>query len=210
MVLFDQLRISDDGKRLYINLHVNEAEEFSGVRLDELYIATADEVNETAFTIPSKYIYHWTFDDNLQSAAFVLDSGSFDAAFSNLGGQSDATEAFSGDFSKTLFFVFVKCKGTSTIVDPCVPCSLAEEVTLGVTFDVNMFYQLVMGYTRELGRDCEIPKGFIDMILLWNGFKAAVETEHYQAAIDFWKKIFLEGSHGMTTYLTRKGCGCRN
>ena len=31
MILFDQLRISDDGKRLYINAHVNKADYFANV-----------------------------------------------------------------------------------------------------------------------------------------------------------------------------------
>ena len=33
MILFDQLRISDDGQRLYINAHVNKADYFKNLRL---------------------------------------------------------------------------------------------------------------------------------------------------------------------------------
>ena len=206
MLIFDQIRISDDGNRIYINIHVNEAEEFAGVYLDEMYITTSDLVNETVDTIPQKYIYHWTFDDNLKDAAFVIDQGDFDEAYTHMGGK-DATDSFKGDISRTLFFVFVKCKGTGTIIDPCVPCRLAEETTLGVTFDVNMLYQMVMNYTRELNQDCVIPQGFIDLILKWNGFKAAIETEHYNAAIDFWKDMFFWPGGKEHTYMT-KPCGC--
>lgn len=196
MVLFDQLRISDDGTKMYINIHVNEADEFANVYLDEMYICTADGVNETAFCDPEQYkpIYHWEAleADNLKEAAFVLRATDFEPSFSG------------ASMGNNLFFVFVKCKGTP---NPCVPCRLDEEWTLGVTFDVNLLYQKVMQYTRELNDDCEIPKGFIDMILQWNGFKAAVDTEHYQVAIDFWKRMFF-GSHSVTTYGTRKPCGC--
>lgn len=31
MVIFDQLRISDDGKRMYINAHVNKADYFNDI-----------------------------------------------------------------------------------------------------------------------------------------------------------------------------------
>ena len=58
MVLFDQLRISDDGKRMYINLHVNKADYFDGIYLDEMVIVPADKVLETSPALPSEdYIY---------------------------------------------------------------------------------------------------------------------------------------------------------
>ena len=46
-VVFDQLRISDDGKRMYIDVHVNKADYFDNIYLDELTIMTADKVSET-------------------------------------------------------------------------------------------------------------------------------------------------------------------
>jgi hypothetical protein len=64
-----------------------------------------------------------------------------------------------------------------------------------------------MEFTRELAVECRIPRGFLDMILLWNGFKAAIETEHYIPAIDFWKKLFF-GHHGMPGLTNPKPCGC--
>lgn len=203
MVLFDQLRISDDGTKMYINIHVNEATQFNDslnqydVYLDKMYICTDKGVNETAFCDPEQYepIYEWEAKENLKEATFIIKTS----------GPDGFNENFSGaTMSNNLFFVFVKCKGTP---DPCVPCRLDEEWTLGVTFDVNLLYQKVMQYTRELNDDCEIPKGFIDLVMLWNGFKAAVDTEHYQVAIDFWKRMFFGGSHGMATNRTRP-CGC--
>ena len=79
--------------------------------------------------------------------------------------------------------------------------------TLGVTFDETLLYQKVMQFTKELADSCAVSKGFIDMILLWNGFKAAVDTEHYLPAIDFWKKMFY-GHHGINGLSSSKPCGC--
>lgn len=213
MLLFDQLRISDDGKRMYINIHVNEADYFDNVYLDSITIANAVnvlEAYESDHTDPTvtcaKYIYHLEFDPNLKDAALVLDKGSFDAAYSGLG-PGDANESFDGNLSGTLFFVYVKCKlADGSSIDPCTPCTLDEEVTLGVTFDTNMMYQRVMQYTRELSDTCEIPKSFIDYILLWNGFKAAIETEHYIPAINFWKELFW--SSNTIAKQGTKPCGC--
>ena len=47
-VIFEQLRISDDGKRMYVNMHVNRAEFFDSIFLDSITIVAADKVSETS------------------------------------------------------------------------------------------------------------------------------------------------------------------
>ena len=192
-VLFDQLRISDDGKRLYINLHVNNADYFQNIYLDSLVITTADKVSETSPHLPSEdYIYKKEFTGNEREAGLVLQPVDMNEKFSK------------SSFSSDLFFVYVKVKGTP---DPCTPCRLDEEITLGVTFDENLLYQKVMQYTKSLVDDCTIPVGFIDFILLWNAFKASIETEHYIPAIKYYNMLF-EKSNTIASYEMIKPCGC--
>ena len=193
MIIFDQLRISDDGKQMYINLHVNKADYFKDIYLDSLMIMTADKVSETNPYQPTKdAIYNISFDNKQKEANLVITP-------------NDCTELFTNNtFSNDLFFVYVKVKGTP---DECTPCPLDKDITLGVTFDEALLYQKVMQFTKELADNCTVSKGFIDMILLWYGFKAAIETEHYIEAIDFWKKMFF-GHHGIEGLSTYKPCGC--
>ena len=193
MILFDQLRISDDGKRLYINLHVNNAEYFQNIYLDSLIVTTADKVSETSPHLPSEdYIYKKEFTGNERKADLVLQPVDMNEKFSK------------SSFSSDLFFVYVKVKGTP---DPCTPCRLDEEITLGVTFDESLLYQKVMQYTKSLADDCTIPVGFIDFILLWNAFKASIETEHYIPAIKYYNMLF-EKSNTVASYEMIKPCGC--
>lgn len=218
MLLFDQLRISDNGQRMYINMHVNEADFFENIYLDSITIATADKVLEaygTAGTDPTvtavDYIYKKTFSGYEKSAALVLTKVSFDEAYTKIG-DTRATMSFDkSDLSDTLFFVYVKCKlADGETIDACIPCTLDEEVTLGVTFDTTALYQRVMGYTRELADDCNIPANFIDFILNFNAFKAAVETEHYIPAINFYNQMFnLTGTKNNMGPAVRSSCGCR-
>lgn len=193
MLLFDQLRISDDGKRMYINIHVNFATYFDNIMLDSITICTADQVSETNPNAPSQdYIYKKVYTEDLQVDNIVLTP-------------QDMNENFTkSSFSSDLFFVYVKCKGTP---DQCTPCTLDEEITLGVTFDENMLYQKVMDYTKELTKDCTIPQDFTDFILQWNAFKASVETEHYIPAIKFWQMMFDKTSMASYGQIT-KNCGC--
>ena len=190
MLIFDQLRLSDDATRLYINVHVNKADYFKDIYLDNIKIMTADKVSETNPEVPTEdCIFTHTFGDNIKEAALVLTVNDF-------------LTLKQSDMSRTLFFVYVKCKGT---VGACVPCRLDELTTLGVTFDEKLLYQRVMDYTRSLADDCKIPVGFTDFILLWNAFKASIETEHYIPAIKFWNQLFDVGTIGNITY---KGCVC--
>lgn len=199
MIIFDQLRLSDDAKRLYINVHVNEAEYFNDIYLDQIVIKTGDKVLEA--TTPELYsvdsdgnptdcIYVKTFEGNQKEAALVLTVNDF-------------LTLKQSDMSKTLFFVYVRCKGT---VGACTPCGLDEMTTVGVTFDEKLLYQRVMDYTKALADDCTIPVGFTDFILLWNAFKAAIRTGHFKPAIKYWNVLF-EGNDNATVHIT-KGCGC--
>ena len=190
MLIFNQLRLSDDATRLYINVHVNKADYFKDIYLDNIKIMTADKVSETNPEVPTEdCIFTHTFGDNIKEVALVLTVNDF-------------LTLKQSDMSRTLFFIYVKCKGT---VGACIPCRLDELTTLGVTFDEKLLYQRVMDYTKSLADDCKIPVGFTDFILLWNAFKASVETEHYIPAIKFWNQLFDVGTIGNITY---KGCVC--
>ena len=202
MILFDQLRISDDGQRLYINAHVNKADYFKNRYIDSVVIMTADKVSETAPGTPtSDYIYKKEIEGNVKELDLVLTPLDFTKSWET---DPKAIAFNRADMSNTLFFVYIKCKGTP---GECTPCRLDEEITLGVVFDENVLYQRVMDYTKELVADCSIPTEFTDFILLWNAFKAAIETEHYVAAIKFYNKLFGVVRSGYSNNII-KTCGC--
>jgi hypothetical protein len=191
MVLFDRLQVSDSGRMLYMDVHVNKASYFDNIYIDKVIIQTQEQVSEADPLSPGdEYIYKLEVEPNTKELHLALNASTdFDVVCKTL--------------SDKLLFVYVICKG---VHDECTPCRLVEMTTLGVTFDEALLYQHVMQYTSQLVDTCDIPKEFIDFILLWNGFKAAVETEHYLTAIDFWKKLF-DRNYG--AYIGKsKPCGC--
>ena len=211
-VVFDQLRIADDGRRMYISVHVNRAEYFDNIYLDSITIVTADRVYESCSGVPtSGYLYKRVFGENMKEADLVLEPTDFMKSW-----EQDAHNMMfkRSEMSSNLFFVFVKVKG---IPGECTPCALDKEVTLGVTFDESVLYQKVMDYTKELADDCKTPSGFIDFILLWNAFKASIETEHFVPAIKYFNMLFGDGANSAATgssngktigYTYSKPCGC--
>ena len=78
MVIFDQLRISDDGKRLYINIHVNKAAHFDDIYLDSITIMTSDMVSESSPECPTTdFIYRKEYSEDLKEDSLVLESCDF-------------------------------------------------------------------------------------------------------------------------------------
>lgn len=202
MIIFDQLRISDDGKRMYINAHVNKADYFNDIYIDSIVIQTADKVSETNPGLPtSDYIYIKKAEENVKELNLVLEASDLSRSWES---DPNAIAFNRGDMSRTLFFVYIKCKGTP---GSYIPCRLDEETTLGVVFDENVLHQKVMDYTKELVADCSVPSAFIDFILLWNAFKSAIETEHYIPAIKFFNMMFEEVGKSSQNR-TIKICGC--
>lgn len=202
MIIFDQLRISDDGKRMYINVHVNKADYFNDIYIDSIVIQTADKVSETDPGLPtSDYVYIKKAEENAKELNLVLEASDLSRSWET---DPKAIAFNRGDMSKTLFFVYIKCKGTP---GSCTPCRLDEETTLGVVFDENVLHQKVMDYTKELVADCSVPSAFIDFILLWNAFKSAIETEHYIPAIKFFNMMFEEVGKSCQSRII-KTCGC--
>lgn len=198
-VIFDQLRISDDGERMYVNVHVNKASCFDNIYIDSITIMTADKVSETSPDIPTEdYIYQQSFKDNVKEIDLVLKA---EDCIKRWEEDASAMRFLQKDMSRTLFFVYIKIKGVPC---ECTPCRLDEEVTVAVVFDTNMLYQKVMNYTKDLLKDCSIPQAFVDFILLWNAFKASVETEHFIPAIKYYNMLFDKIGNVSIT----KGCGC--
>lgn len=202
MIVFDQLRVSDDGTKLYVNAHVNKAKYFDDITIESLTIMTSDKVSEATPNNPtSDYVYKVSFDENTKEVNLVLTVNDFTKTWKT---DPQAMVFKQGDMCSSLFFVYIKCKGTP---DACTPCTLDEDVTLGVTFWENMLYRKVMGYTKELTQECSVPTEFVDFILLWNAFKASVETEHYTSAIKFFNMLF-GANEAAGYYKMTRGCGC--
>lgn len=223
-VIFDQLRISDDGKKLYIDLHVIKTAYFKDVYLDSITIIDANSkerdcskkeytgISETSPNVPNDhFIFKCTCKGKSKEASLEISVADLNAAFANVNSSGEAIDsnkpyakvAFNKkNFSDSLLFVYVTCKG---IDSECTPCILdSSRPTIGVTFDDKLLYQRVMGYTKSLANTCKVPTEFVDFILLWNALKASIETEHWLEAIDYWHMLFDTGAYSYTS----KGCGC--
>ena len=172
MVVIEQLRISPDSQKLFIDAHINKSSYFENLVIDKISIDTQNTVLQS-FDGPSKnpVFTHSTITNTLRpkEVHLVVDKNMIDA-----------------DLSKDMLYIYFHVSGTPS---SNTPCGLDSPYTLGVTFNEGIIYNRMMGYTKEITNTCEIPMGFIDMILQLETIKAAIETENYVTANKFYNRL---------------------
>ena len=172
MVVIEQLRISPDGQKLFIDAHINKEYYDEDLVLDKISIDTQNTVLQS-FDGPSENpVFTQTTVTNTsrpKEIHLVIDKNLIDA-----------------NLSKDMLYVYFHVKGTPP---PNIPCGLDTPYTLGVTFNEGIIYNRMMGYTKEVANTCEIPMGFINMILQLEAIKAAIETENYVIANKFYNRL---------------------
>lgn len=100
---------------------------------------------------------------------------------------------------KDLLFITPNIEGNPS---PDTPCG--QDVNkVGVVYNKKALMQKGLGYLKELGNSCTIPKGFIDFILRMKALDMAIETCNYTEAIKYWKML-----NRMPTRALTNNCGC--
>nr|DAF24890.1 MAG TPA: hypothetical protein [Crassvirales sp.] len=181
MIQFNELRISQSGDRLIIDVSVKDLEYYTNVYLSEILIDTQDTYTESG---PSSKAISKKIENNLKSIRLEL-----------------STADMLPSLQDNMFFVWVKTKGTPAIN---TPCGEDNTLTLGVTIALYPLYQQAFGYIKELGKECATPKGFINFILQLKALQLAVRTGHYIQAIKYWEKFF----RGLKKDVVTNKCGC--
>ena len=105
-------------------------------------------------------------------------------------------------FKNNLLFVYVQTEGAPALD---TPCGMDEETTLGVTLYHYPIYNSIMNSIKELEKDCEVPKSFIDNMLRFKAFELALNTGHYNQAIIYYNKFIKNANLGT---VTSNKCNC--
>ena len=200
MIVFDQVRISDDGKVFYLDAHVKTSASFNDVYITKLAIVRDTEMSETDTTeFPVggyAYFEGWDIDEDVKEIHKVITLDEFNAVLN--------TEHLPTmtDLSHNLLFVYIECEGTPSFD---TPCNSYSNPSIAVTYDTGRIYDIGMGYVRELSADCTIPSGFIDFILNNEALKFSIGTGHYIPAKQYFDNImgYSRGKRGIV-----KNCGC--
>lgn len=107
-------------------------------------------------------------------------------------------EIFIPDVKKELLIITPQ---VHVALPPDTPCG-ADVIDMAAVYDRNVLLDKGLGYLKELGDTCEIPRGFVDFILKRYALDMVIATCNYSMAIKYWKMLTrIKGT-------TIKGCGC--
>lgn len=200
MIIFDQIRISDDGTKFFLDAHVNTNSDYTNVYIDKIAIVRDNEMSETTSTMPSATKCVWYEDSlNLKTLNRVLTTGELNtyATTQELPGVTD--------LSHNIFYVYIHTTGTPGSGASCADTS---NPALGVTYDTGAIYQNGMNFVRELADNCSIPSGFIDFILNKEALDISIGTGHYIPAKDYFYRLLGYANMKGNIVSTKKPCGC--
>lgn len=184
MIQFNELRITQNGDRLIIDVSVKSLSYYTDVYLDEILIDTQDTYTESGPS--SEAVYSKAVEGSQKSIRLELGKGDM------LPTPQD-----------NMFFVYVKTKGTPS---SDTPCGEDNTITLGVTLYTYDILQSFMCSIKELEDNCDIPKAFIDNYLRWKALQLSVNTNHYTDAIKFYNRFFKN----VSTSSIKSKCLCLN
>lgn len=214
MLTFNELRITPDNRYLIIDVSVDNSSYFDNIVIDSIVIDTQDTYiangpsSKPVYTFKAEDRYDLTYsipEDCNCNPVRVDEDKSY--CFTYGGEQSrhirltlnykDLNVSLCGN----MFFVYVIASGTPA---PDTPCGFDKNKIMGTVVNLYPFYQQTMCFIKELENDCQIPKGFINMILRLKAIELCIRTGNYPQAIKYWNKFFLGQDCHVLTY----NCGC--
>lgn len=207
MVIFDELRITNDGQHLIIDCRIRKENWYNTVYIGGIYIDTEETYEEGG---PSKRaaIFAPTMQQLMLSPKktmrFVYDKSDLKSLFlanpENKGVSPDC------DLTKHLFFVYVKAFGTPAAD---TPCGMDDEYTLGVTMYMGKFYNDFMNSLKNINSTCsggcDVPSDIVDQLLQYMALTVSIDSGHYLKGIEEFKKWYTGKSY---TNNSTKKCGC--
>lgn len=204
MVVFDELRITEDGKYLYIGAHLRKELQEEEARIEEVWVC--DSSNYEEGLIPSKaemvYQYNKISGGSLKSIDLKI---SPNGKYNEQGYLINTWDNLPSTFSGKLLFVYVVVASVDELTSNC---GCASNPSVGVALDMGLIYNQFMRYINELNRpnlcNTTIPQGFTDFILRFNALLLAMDSKHYKKGIEFFDKWFSKDSK----LVSSSNCGC--
>lgn len=203
MILFNELRMTDDKSRLIIDCHIEGLDIYKDMYIKNIYV---DYYGNREVTLPSARcvkVYENADDEGnpvttVQAVRVNLDL-------------SDAVrkQFIISTFAGGLFYVTVECDGTVPATVSTMPCGYDTSVDYGVIVDWEMLYTLGMRHATTYNFGCGAcgDDDFETFVLMWNSIKLAVQSCDFTVMERFWEK-FIRAFAVTDTAVTSSVCGC--
>ena len=203
MIIFDELRVTNDGEYLIIDARVREEFRNKGVKIIDVVVG-----NQNTYRNGESNGVHINLDLNmaensgedikrvyLKLSAFDLTDFQYDDPKKEV------------DLKEDLIYVYIETT-PYTGTDTCnMPCDMIQTLNIGVTLYMSYIYNTFLTYMNDLNRQtCEakVPQGLIDMLLKFTALTTAIDSKHFDKANEFFNKWFT----GRNIFKSNSNCGC--
>lgn len=203
MVIFNECRIDKEGKNLIIDVSVDSLSYYENVYLESVIIdsdktfiehgPSSNPIYTKSFVEPED-----SYDGVIESNVFVINEEEVDLKNKRL--QLSCKDLGLDNFNDNILFVYISVSG---VPDIDTPCGMDNKYSMAVAVNLNPVYNTAMNYIKELKDTCNIPKGFIDMILRLKAFELSINTGNFITAINQWDKLFKN-----KRIVSSNKCGC--
>lgn len=197
MVQFDDLRISSDKQKLYVECRVKDYDAYQNMYIKSIKLEYYKKRGPVGVPGASAItMYSNPSDTSIKQVRATLNVTSLTETF--------GTDKFEGG----LFYVTVECDGTLGASAAQLPCGEDSTIDIGLVLDWEKLYAQGMAGINSMLRGCnpcEVPGNFEHFLLVWNGLKLAMDACDYDLVDKLWGKL----SFGAGDAVTISGCGCR-
>lgn len=216
MVIFNDLRISEDRKYLIVDCQIEDVDGYDGLYIDKVDVMHYSKITDFScigYDADAYAINLYTKDedddeDTVRSVRLTL-------SVDDIPSKTDSFDFGTTTFENGLFYVAVTCGGTPENAGTLVRygCGADKMMDIGVILDWYAVYQNGMAYASKLafscGNSCDDPSGYEQFILHWYGLQLAIATCDWIQVAKFWPKFLRMFANGVGKGTISGGCGCR-
>jgi len=203
MIVFDELRVTNDAQTLVIDVRIRKEEIYKDVHITNIVVGThktykEGSLNGEGTTIPFNILNKYT--DSNDHVLLRLENYDLNPV-----AKKDSKEYI--DLEKDLIYVYVNTTPLNNSNCPSLPCDMMQTHNIGVTLYMGNIYNLFMRYMNELNNkscDNQVPQNLIDLILRYTALTTAIDSKHFIKANEFYTKWFSGDKFNMT----ESNCGC--
>ena len=170
MVKFNELKITQNGEFLIIDVSIEDLPYYDNVYLESVIIDTQDTFLESGPSTEGKIVL--MEGNNIKSYRIELN-------------KKDLLPSLKDN----LFFIYVTTKGTPSVD---TPSGMDSAVTLGITYCKETIQNYVLQCVRNVGKDCSIPKKFANTFLQYKAFEMSIATGKNTQAIYYYNKCIKD------------------
>lgn len=185
MVVFSELRVTNDGGKLIIDTFIENTPGDENQKIDQIWLDNRAPVYVNGCPHPTdNAVLVASIDDEVYKEDIEKYQASIIDESLRKGYLTEVTYGRYSSISinSDMLHVYVITSGGESKECECTP-------TIGTVVNIYPYYQLSLYYMREMGESCVPPREFIDFLLKLKSVEIAIKVGNYDLAHQMWENL---------------------